>query len=155
MASVLFLYASTGGNTEMAVDKVACLLKEKGHRVQEKRVETENPEKVAPADITVFAAPTYGHGVLQEDMLRFCEGLKEASLKDRRCAVIGLGDPRYEAQYHLESIPIMEAFIKNAGGTLLLPPLGISGTPVRHLSGLIAHWTNELLKLAVSDKRPA
>ena len=80
-------------------------------------------------------------------MRKFIKGLKEIDLKGKPCAVIGLGDPKYEAQYHIESAPILEKILTDRGGKILLPALRISRTPVMHLKGLIPNWTKKLINL--------
>jgi len=151
MKSVLFIYGSTGGNTEMVVEKVAELLEAKKHKVVLQRAEMSQPKDVLGCDVLILASPTYGHGLLQEYMRKFIKGLKEIDLKGKPCAVIGLGDPKYEAQYHIESATTLEKVLTDHGGKILLPALRISRTPVMHLKGLIPNWTKQLLK-ALSDK---
>ena len=147
MASVLFVYGSTGGNTEMVVENVSELLKAKKHKVVIQRAETSDVKEILKYDVCVLASPTYGHGLLEGHMAKFVKGLKEVDLKGKPCAVIGLGDPKYEAQYHIESAPILEKRLTDAGGKILLPALRISRTPVMHLKGIIPNWANQLLKL--------
>ncbi len=151
MKSVLFIFGSTGGNTEMVVEFVADLLKQKKYDVKIQRTELSQPKDMLKADMVVLASPTYGHGLLEDHMAKFVRAMKEVDLKGKPCAVIGLGDPKYEAQYHIEAAPDLEKAIKGSGGGLLIPSLRISGSPVMHLKGLIPHWTKQLIeKLKVS-----
>lgn len=145
MKSVIIIYASTGGNTEMTAEFVAGLLEENKIKTVIKRAETCSPEIMKDYDVCILAAPTYGHGLLQEQMMKFCGNLKPGMLKGKLCAAIGLGDPKYEAQYHIESAPVMEKFMTEAGGTIIVPALRISRTPVMHLKGLIPFWTKQLI----------
>ena len=145
MKSVLFIYGSTGGNTEMTVESVADILRKKKFRVSVKRAELSVAQDVFDHDICILASPTYGHGLLEGSMAKFIKGLKDISLNGKSCAVIGLGDPKYEAQYHIESAPILEKKLVSAGGKILLPALRISRTPVMHLKGLIPNWTAQLI----------
>ena len=140
MTSILFVYGSTGGNTEMVVESVADLLRNK-------RAEMSNAKDILKYDAVVLASPTYGHGLLEAYMAKWSKGLREVDLKGKPCAVIGLGDPKYEMQYHIESAPILEKKLVDAGGKILLPALRISRTPVMHLKGLIPHWTKKLITL--------
>lgn len=146
MASVLFVYGSTGGNTEMVVEKVAEILATKKHKIVLQRAERTNPKDLLKYDVIVLASPTYGHGLLQEHMLAFTKKLKEIDLKGKKCAVIGLGDPKYEAQYHIESAATLEKLLTGLGGKILLPALRISRTPVIHLKGLIPYWADQFIK---------
>ncbi|PIZ72055.1 flavodoxin [Candidatus Peregrinibacteria bacterium CG_4_10_14_0_2_um_filter_43_11] len=149
-ASLIIIYGTTSGNTEMVVDKIAEMAKKAGHHVVAKRVESAKPEEMLEYDIAILASPTYGHGELQEDFIPFWRGMGEVDLKGKKCAVVGLGDPKYELHYHLESAPILEEAIQKSGGQILLPALKISGTPVRHLEGLIPNWTEKFINLIKS-----
>ena len=144
MKTILFVYGSVGGNTQMVVESVAGLLDAKRFTAILRRAELCVPEELLKSDICVLASPTYGHGLLESTMGKFVEKMKGLDLKGRSCAVIGLGDPRYEAQYHLESVPVLEKAITDAGGKLIAPSLRISRTPVIHLKGLIAAWAKQL-----------
>lgn len=145
MASILLVYASTGGNTEMTAEFVAQLLTESGHKVALQRAEKSQSKDLLDFDVVLLASPTYGHGILEEHMTRFVKGFKGIDLKGKPVAVIGLGDPKYESQYHLESAPILEQALEDAGGKILLPALRISRTPVMHLKGLITNWGKQLI----------
>ena len=144
MKSILFVYGSVGGNTQMAVEAVASLLEAKKFKVTLRPAEFCDPSELLKADVCVLASPTYGHGLLEATMSQFVGKMKGMSLKGKLCAVIGLGDPKYEAQYHLESAPLLEKTLTEAGGKLVVPALRISRTPVMHLKGLIPAWTNQL-----------
>lgn len=145
MTSILFVYGSTGGNTEMVVESVADLLRNKKFKVDIKRAEMSNAKDILKYDAVILASPTYGHGLLEAHMAKWSKGLKEVDLKGKPCAVIGLGDPKYEMQYHIESAPILEKKLTDAGGKILLPALRISRTPVMHLKGFIPNWANNLI----------
>ncbi|MBU1017495.1 flavodoxin domain-containing protein [Patescibacteria group bacterium] len=149
MTSVIIIYGSTGGNTEMVAETVADFLKEKKVRVDVKRAEQSTAKDLLKYDVCILASPTYGHGLLQEHMAKFMKGIKDIDLKGKPCAVIGLGDPKYEMQYHIESAPILEKKLTGAGGKILLPALRISRTPVMHLKGIIPHWTKQLINLII------
>ena len=144
MKSILFVYGSVGGNTQLATEAVASLLEAKKFKVALQRAEFCDPSELLKADACVLASPTYGHGSLETTMAHFVEKMKGMNLKGKLCAAIGLGDPKYEAQYHLESAPLLEKALVEAGGKLALPALRISRTPVMHLKGLIPAWTNQL-----------
>lgn len=146
MASVRIIYATMGGNTQLVAEQVCLLLEAAGHKAEIKRVEQSKVSDLQGADLVILAAPTYGVGVIQEYFDPFLAELKKTDLKGQNCAVISLGDPRYEAQYHCETAAILEEAIKAAGGTLAAVALKISGSPVRHLEGLVKKWAEDLAK---------
>lgn len=155
MSSILIIYGSTSGNTEMVCEKVLDILKQKGHTLKIQRVEKSRPEDITKMDVTILASPTYGHGVLQEDFVPFWKAMKKIDLKGHPCAVIGLGDAKYDAQYHIESAHILEEVIKKAGGSLICPALRISRSPVPFLESRVAKWAEELSKIITSSKQSA
>jgi flavodoxin len=146
MKSILFVYGSVGGNTQMAVEAVASFLEAKKFKVTLRHAEFCDPKELLKTDVCILASPTYGHGLLESSMGKFVGAMKSVvlNLKGKPCAAIGLGDPKYEAQYHLESAPLLEKALIGSGGKILLPALRISGTPVQHLKGLIPSWSNQL-----------
>jgi len=146
MKSMLFIYGSTGGNTEMVVENVADALGKKKFKINIQRAELSTVKDMLKYDICILASPTYGHGLLEGYMGKFIKNLSSIDLKGMPCAVIGLGDPKYEAQYHIESATILEKKLIDSGANILLPALKISGSPVIHLKGLIPHWCKQLLK---------
>jgi flavodoxin len=147
MAQIQCIFGSTSGNTELTVDAVANQLAEAGHSVTVKRVENSNINDLTNADLTILGASTYGHGIIQDHFIPFLEAMKKIDLKGKKFAVIGLGDPKYDLQYHIESAKILEAAIKDQGGELICRALRISKSPVPHLNGIIAKWAEDLAKL--------
>lgn len=158
MASILLLYGSTGGNTEITLEKVAEVLREHGHEPTLQRAECFEPQELTQFEVCVLGSPTYGHGVLQQHMDDFIRKLPknggnekgkshEAIFLGKRCAVVGLGDGKYDPYYLIESATILEDLVKAQGGTLLLPALRINKSPLPQLDGAIAKWAEELAKL--------
>ncbi|MDP4008677.1 MAG: flavodoxin domain-containing protein [Candidatus Peregrinibacteria bacterium] len=150
MASVSIIYGSTGGNTEMVAEAVQCALEDGGCKVGLMRVERYSIEELFSAiensDLFIIAAPTYGHGEMQEDLKPFLHELKSYDLKGKKCAVIGLGEAKYDAHYHIAAVPIIEEIIKDANGEFIFRPLRISGSPVANLDRLIPLWTKGLIE---------
>lgn len=146
MKSILIIYGSTGGNTQMVVEAVVGHLKEAGVSADCQRAEQSNIEDINKADVVVLASPTYGHGILERYMEAFCEKLKHVDFNKKQMSVIGVGEAKYELQYHLESARILEDLIQDCGGEMILPPLKISGSPVRHLTGFIPKWSAQMVE---------
>jgi flavodoxin I len=144
MKTILFVYGSVGGNTQMTVEAIAGLVDAKKFKTVLRRAELCDPAELLKSDVCVLASPTYGHGSLETSMGAFVEKMKGVDLKGKPCAAIGLGDPRYDVQYHLESAPLLEKAIAEAGGKLVIPSLRISRTPVMHLKGFIPAWAKQL-----------
>lgn len=153
MASILLLYGSTGGNTEITLEKIAEVLRGHGHEPVLKRAECSKPEEIEEFEVVILGSPTYGHGILQQHMDDFIrkvmagDGKNGGIFSGKRCAVVGLGDGKYDPYYLIEAATILEDFIKTHGGTLLLPALRINKSPLPQLTGAIATWAEQLTKL--------
>lgn len=145
MSSVLIIYGSTGGNTELVTDKVAEVLTAKKHKITIQRAELTKESDLAKYKYIIFASSTYGQGLLQEHMLKFMYFLK--SLKGKKCAAIGLGDPKYNVEYVVESAKLLEKGIQEKGGELLTTALRIVKSPVPHLNTSVKDWATKLSKL--------
>jgi len=154
MASLHCIYGTTGGNTELVVDEVVDVLKQKGIRVTAARAEQSCPEDCAKADVLLLASSTYGHGLLQEYMEVFVGQVRKAGLAlgGKPYAVIGLGDPKYDPEHHIEAAPVLEKFLNDRGGKKLIPSLKISRSPVPHLDLRIKEWAGSLAELLNAKK---
>lgn len=146
MASVLIVYGSTGGNTELVCDKVTEVLNKSGHQVTVKRAEQSSAAELEGFDALVFASSTYGQGLLQDYIEPLYFEIKKTGLKGKKCAVIGLGDNKYNVEYVVEAARILENMVKDSGGELVIPPLRINKTPVTVLNTLINEWAVNLSK---------
>ncbi|QQR83053.1 flavodoxin family protein [Candidatus Peregrinibacteria bacterium] len=144
-SSVHIIYGSTSGNTQMVSETVAMLLEQQKKSVSLTRAEMATEKDLKKADLTILASSTYGHGLLQEYMQAFVDKNEAVDLKKHAFAVIGLGDPKYDAQYHIEAAPILEEWIQKHNGIVVTPALRISGAPVRHLKTLVPLWVKQLL----------
>jgi len=145
MPSVLIIYSSTAGNTELVTDKVAEVLTQKKHKVAAQRAENTKESDLKNYKYIILGSSTYNQGLLQEHMLKFMYYLK--SLKGKKCAVIGLGDPKYNIEYVVESAKLLEKGVKEKGGELILEPLRIVKSPVPHLNASVKNWALKLSKL--------
>ena len=73
LAKILTIFGSTGGNTELVVDKVTEILESKGHQVDIRRAEESSYEDFKDHDLYLLASPTYGHGVLQHEFQKLAD----------------------------------------------------------------------------------
>jgi flavodoxin len=149
MTSILLIYATGGGNTEIASEKVAEVLTAKGHEVQLQRAECSTPEQLGDYSLVILASPTYGKGVLEPHMTVFTNQLrKNNSIKSKKCAVIGLGDGKYYPYYLIEAATVLEDFVKEMEGELVVESLRINKSPVPQLEGGITKWAEQLAETA-------
>ncbi|MBL4694626.1 flavodoxin family protein [Candidatus Gracilibacteria bacterium] len=139
MSKVHIVYGSCSGNTQMVCEKIAETLAAK-HEVKLFKAMATEPEDLKGFDVLIMAAPTYGHGEMEMYMERLMIKMKDFDLKGAKCAIIALGDPKYEEDYHLETAKMLKDWLKAKGAEILGMPLRVSKSPVPHLDGYIKMW---------------
>ncbi len=145
MAQIKIVYGTVGGNTELVCERVAMVLAGKKHSVQILKAKTTDPAKLGAYDLLILACPTYGIGELEDSFEAFLEKLEAVDLKGRKCAVIGLGDPKYDQDYHLESAKIIMDFLKKKKARVLYMPLRISRSPLPLIqNGFVDRWCEKI-----------
>lgn len=144
MKNINIIFGSTGGNTEITCIKVGNLLEIEGYNVSINSVLSVKPKTLTSNDITILACPTYGHGILERNFAPFQEIIKNIDLKRNKFAIIGLGDFKYDIDYHYESIKILEETITNSNGAIIIEPLRILKSPYRYMGNLMNKWVEDL-----------
>lgn len=144
MKTVRILYGSCGGNTELVCEKVASLL-EKNCLIEMRKATLAKPEDMQGADLLILASPTYGHGLLEKFMDVLVQQCKELNLQDQAATVIGLGDYKYDADYHIAAATLLEEFLTKKGATLVHPSLKISKEPLLSMQK-VEEWATALSK---------
>lgn len=149
------IYGTISGNTELVVKQVAQQLQQQArHQSELQRVELSSPEDLTKEQITVLACGTYGHGVLQDYFDHFIQQAENVDLTDHCYAVIALGDHKYDKEYNLEAAKVLETFVTERNGKLLLPALRINQSPIPQLER-INDWTKKLIiAIEVMNKTP-
>lgn len=144
MASIIIIFGSTSGNTEMVCQKAAQVLRSRGHELKIQRAELSKPSDIEGHDLCILAASTYGHGIIQDHMIPFVKEFKKHDFSNQKFAVIGLGDDKYDDHYNVESAYILEEAIKSTNGQIIsTEPLMINHNPIWQL-GKVEEWTNSL-----------
>ncbi len=146
MAKILIIFGSNGGNTEMVCDKVNEVLS-KEHEVTVQRGELSNIDDMDSYDLTIFACPTYGQGVLQMHMAPIYYALRKKDCTGKKMAIIGLGDAKYDKYHHLESVKIFEKGVHESKGELIIDPLKIMRSPIPFIDSTVTQWAENLSKL--------
>lgn len=90
MKKIGIFYGSTTGTTAAVAQKIATALGVGGEDVH--NVADTAPSAVAPYDVLILGASTWGSGDLQDDMTDFVTGLEELSLRGKDLALFGCGD---------------------------------------------------------------
>ena len=103
-----------------------------------------NPKDVGFYDLLILACPTYGHGELEQYFGKFLELMEVENLSGKPCSIIGLGDPKYDSDYHLESIKIISDFLNKKHAKLIGMPLRISKFPLPLMNGHVDRWAMKI-----------
>lgn len=143
MANVEIVYGSGGGNTQLTCERVAELLEENGHSVALYKAKLTEPADLKLDGLLILASPTHGHGELEQYMNKFVYKAKGLDLQDKNCAVICLGDLRYEPDYFMEASRILTKFMRGLGGKMMTFPLTIADSPLLHMKN-IEKWSHDL-----------
>ncbi|MDD2913509.1 MAG: flavodoxin family protein [Candidatus Paceibacterota bacterium] len=146
MSKIKIVYGTCGGNTELVCLKVAEILSKK-HDVELKKAKLIEPEKIGQYDLLILASPTYGHGQLEEYFRIFLKKLTGENLKGKNTAAIGLGDLKYDNDYHLESGKIIMDFFKKKETNIICSPLLVSKSPLPFLDKHVSDWAEKLSNL--------
>lgn len=145
---ILIAFSSIGGNTELVVQKVSQIVQlSQKALIDVCRVDSfdiTKPELLDEYNCLVLASPTYGQGTIEVHFLPFLKAIK-SKIENKNCAVIGLGDNKYYPEYLTESGAILEKYITDNGGKLLVPALRIGMPPIKFIEKLVPKWVEKLL----------
>lgn len=126
---ILIAYATYSGGTQAASEYLSQTLTDNGHQVTLKTISETSFEETLNYDLCVFASPTWDYegkdGQPHQDFIAWMEKNKDKKFDGKACAVLGLGDSSYA--HFCGAVPIIEEFIKTAGGILKKESLKIDG----------------------------
>ncbi len=149
--SVIIVYGSVGGNTELVAKKVHQTLIASGVEAVLSRVETTNPEEILKHDIIILASPTYYHGETEANFPPFLHSLKQFDLTGKKFLAIGLGDKKYYPEYLCDAAEVFENFVEEVGGQLLIPSLRVGTNPVQVLTTTVENWAKRVAIKALAN----
>jgi len=142
------IYASTIGNTEATIEKIASNLDKNGYTTQKYRVEkiVNLKELLEQNNMFIFATSTWRHGDINPLWEKYLPEYNTMDFKDKYAGFVGCGDFRYEPLYFCRGIDILkDNFVKN-GGTQVHMTLKVNGDPYQHFDKLIKVWTDGFIQ---------
>lgn len=142
--NILITYTTVSGNTEIVCQAVKKSLENQDNTVTLKRCDHTIEEDILSADIAIFACPTYAHGELQVYYQQFLKRINGIKLEQKKCAIIGLGDDKYDDDYNVESAVLISDFINSHNGLQIVEPLKINKSPIPELGKKVKKWIEEL-----------
>ena len=145
--TILLIYATNSGGTAQAAQMIADILTSKGHTVTVKDAKDTGPNDITEAPFVILGSPSWDYNGMEgqplPEMADLIDRCKDIQLEGKPCAVFGLGDSSYT--YFCGAVTYLEAFVKRAKGTLVLPSLKVDGFYMRPEAGEhITKWADEL-----------
>lgn len=144
--SVLIVYGTVSGNTELVVQKIATILKQNEVSTKLSRVELTNAKEVVDHQYLILASPTYYHGETEAHFPAFLEALSSLDLTKTSFAVIGLGDKKYYPEYLCDSAKVFEEFLATHQAQTFAPSLRIGTSPIKLLDSTVKNWAQRVVK---------
>lgn len=146
--TILLVYATNSGGTQLASEIVSQTLTKKGHTVVVKNVKEVNPVEFDSSEVVILASPSWDYqgkeGQPHEDYLPFMEQFTGKSYGGKSFAVFGLGDKSYTE--FCGAIDVLEEFVKKLQGQLVVEPLKINGFyfDQENNTKLLTDWAEKL-----------
>lgn len=127
--NILLVYATNSGGTAQATQMIADVLTSKEHTVTVKEAKDTGPDDLTGASLVILGSPSWDYNGMEgqplPEMVELVNRCKDIQLEARPCAVFGLGDSSYT--YFCGAVNYLEAFVKRAKGTLVIPSLKVDG----------------------------
>ena len=151
-ASIHIIYASTSGNTEFVMDKVADLWRETGKEVFLHRAEITDINLIKDNKFFLLATSTWDHGTINPFFDKLLAEMKKTDFSGKSAAFIGLGDRRYEKHYFCTGMTLLKEVWEKSGGQSLGVPLTIGREPFDELiDKVVRGWAEKTIKLFKSN----
>lgn len=127
--NILIAYATYSGGTQAACEFLTQIFTSAGHQVTMKMINEVGLEDTLSYDLRVFATPTWDYegkeGQPHQDFITWMQNNNGKKFSGKASVVLGLGDSSYA--HFCGAVPIVEDFIKSAGGILKTESLMIDG----------------------------
>jgi flavodoxin len=146
------IYASTSGNVETVVEKVAELLRAKNIEVELHRAEQTDSSIFNQGEHFFLATSTWEHGVLNPFFQKLHKEMMKLSFSGKTAFFVGLGDTRYEPVRFCEGMDILKTTWLDNGGQEWGHALKINGEPYHQLETTVAKWVENLYDEAVQKQ---
>ena len=138
------VYASTSGNVETVVEKIAEILGAKGIEVELHRAEKTDVSLFNQNTHFLLATSTWEHGVLNPFFQKLHKEMAKSDFSGKKAAFVGLGDTRYEPVRFCEGMDTIRATWLKQGGAEIGNPIKINGEPYHQLDSIVAAWAENL-----------
>ena len=148
LPAIHIVYASTSGNVEAVMEKVAATLQEYHYPVTLHRAEQTKVDVFNLTDIFILATSTWEHGEINPFWNRLLKEMEAVDLSGKNAGFVGLGDKRYEPVLFCNGMEILRHEFITRGGGEIFEPLKINGEPYNLLDTVVKEWAyNFIYKL--------
>ncbi len=152
MDYIHIIYASTSGNTELVVETIGEILKNKGINIYYHRAEITSIDVVKDNNLFILATSTWEHGELNPYFKNLLKEMKTLDLSGKYAGFVGCGDTRYEPVLFCEGMEILRrTFLENKGEEIY-NALKINGDPNNVLDE-VKQWGEEFYKVLVTGNK--
>ncbi len=137
MPTICILYGTTTGNTEEVSRTLADLLQIEGFTVTLHNVHERHLDVAEHYDHLILAGSTWNEGELQDDWADVLDEFTALKLKDKKVAILGLGDQAGYPEYFVDGMADLAAAAGKAGAKIVghWPRDGYEFTHSRALDG--------------------
>jgi flavodoxin I len=139
------IYASTSGNVEIVLEKVAEVIRAAGWEVSLHRAEQASADLFEQNQYFLLATSTWEHGVLNPFFDKIHAQMQTMDFSGKQAVGLGLGDTRYEQVYFCRGIDILLETWEKQHGELLYQALKLNGDPYPVLSTIVKSWAERLV----------
>ena len=123
----LIVYGTLSGSTMTAAELIASVLRGAGHEVDALTVDSATKDLVASHDVLIVGSPSWEDegkdGQPLPEIRKFLESLTADDLKNKKVAVIGLGDISYP--HFCGAVDVIEEKLKNLNVNLAIQSLKV------------------------------
>jgi len=142
------VYASTSGNTEFVMDKVADVWRKMGREVFLHRSEKTDINILTKNKFFLLATSTWDNGKINPFFDRLLSEMEKLDFSDKSAAFIGLGDRRYESHYFCTGMTLLKEVWEKSNGKSVGVALTIGREPFDEIiDKLVRDWAEKTLKL--------
>lgn len=149
----LLIYGTLSGSTMTASELAANTIRAAGHEVDVVSVESASLDTLKDYGALIIASPSWEDqgkdGQPLPEIRMFLEQVTAEHLKDRKVALIGLGDTSYP--HYCGAIDVMEEMLKKAAATPVVPSLRVDRYySLRENEDNVKNWSMTLAKALTS-----
>lgn len=140
------IYASTGGNTQHVMERVAEYWREQGVTTHLHRAEQTDISTIENSQYFVFATSTWDHGTINPFFDKLLAQMKESDFSGKIASFIGLGDRRYEKHYFCTGMLVLKKVWEDQNGTAVGVPMMIGREPFEdRIEEMVKKWAEDTL----------